>query len=254
MQASVLAFFVAIIWYGNVLLTPELNIQPADRKWVEVLQIVIAIAVVHRRTAFLSGIGIAVLYVTAVRHYGVFHLLDYPIFLGVASYLFIVSLFGRSYTELASNILRVFSGVTFLWASIEKFAYPEWSFPILARYPSISFGLDSELYMVAAGFVEFVAAFLLITGAVAIRVAAAVLLVFFVSAIPVFGLIDAIGHALIIAVLTSFIFSHNKMSIPALFPNKTNREHAVMNVALFYIALFVTSAFFYGGHWLYYGK
>jgi hypothetical protein len=254
MQVGVLAFFTSIFWHGNVLLTPELNIQATDRKWVEVLQFAIAMAVINRRTAFLSGIGIAVLYALATYRYGVFHLLDYPIFLGVAAYIFIISLFGKSYAGLASNILRIFSGITLMWASIEKFAYPEWSFPILQRHPEISFGLDSELYMIAAGFVEFVAAFLLVTGALASRIASAVLLVFFVSAIPVFGLIDAIGHGLIIAVLISFIFSENRISIPALLPKKTHAQHAMLNVSLFYLALILMTAFFYGGHWLYYGK
>jgi hypothetical protein len=254
MQVSVLAFFTSIFWYGNVLLTPELNIEASDRKWVEALQFAIAVTVISRRTAFLSGIGIAILYTLAAHRYGVFHLLDYPIFLGVAAYIFIISLFGASYAGLASNILRIFTGITLMWASIEKFAYPEWSFPILLRHPGISFGLDSELYMVAAGFVEFAAAFLLITGAVASRVAAVVLLAFFVSAIPVFGLIDAIGHGLIIAVLVSLIFSHNWISIPALLPHKTHAQQAMLNVALFYATLLLITAFFYGGHWLCYDK
>jgi hypothetical protein len=253
MQVSVLAFFISILWYGNVLLTPELNIEPSDKRWIEGLQFAIAVAVINRRTAFLSGIGIAILYAVGVYRYGIFHLLDYPIFLGVALYLFIISLFGSAHARLASNILRIFSGVTLMWASIEKFAYPEWSFPILERHPTISFGLDSELYMIAAGFVEFAAAFLLITGALASRIAAAVLLVFFVSAIPVFGLVDAIGHALIISVLASFVFTHNPISIPELLPNKTHAQHALLNIALFYVALLLMTTFFYGGHWLYYG-
>ncbi|OGB22837.1 MAG: hypothetical protein A3I66_13120 [Burkholderiales bacterium RIFCSPLOWO2_02_FULL_57_36] len=254
MQVSIFAFFISIFWYGDILLTPELNIVASDRKWVEVLQIAIAVAVVSRHTAFLSGIGIAVLYAIAAHRYGMFHLLDYPIFLGVAAYIFIISLFGTSYAALARNILRIFTGITLMWAGIEKLAYPEWSFPILQSHPGISFGLDSELYMAAAGFIEFAAAFFLLTGALASRMAAAVLLIFLVSAVPIFGLIDAIGHALFIAVLILLIFSHNQTSIPALLPHKTHAQHAVLNAILFYVALLLMTAFFYGGHRLYYGK
>jgi hypothetical protein len=254
MQVSVLAFFTSVFWYGNVLLTPELEVEATDSQWVAGLQFAIAVAVVSRRTAFLSGLGIMALYGLAIHRYGVFHLLDYPIFLGVALYIFIVSLFGKSYSELATRILRIFSGVTLMWASIEKFAYPEWSFPILLRYPSISFGLDSEFYMLAAGFVEFAAAFLLITGALTSRLAAAVLLLFFVSAIPIFGMIDAIGHALIIAVLISFLFSQNRISLPALLPNRTHTQYALLNLGMFCLALGFMSAFFYVGHWLYYSN
>ena len=254
MQAGIFIFFTSIFWYGNLLLTPELITGAGDRKWVGALQLVIAVAVLSRRVAFLSGIGITVLYVLAAHRYGMFHLLDYPIFLGVAAYIFIVSLFGTSCAGLASNVLRVLTGITLMWAGIEKFAYPEWTFPLLQRYPVISFGLDSEFYMAAAGFIEFAAAFLLITGALASRAAAAVLLILLVSAIPIFGLIDAIGHALFIAVLILLVLSDNRISLSALLPHKTHTQYAILNVALFCIALAVMAALFYGGHQLYYGN
>jgi hypothetical protein len=42
---------------------------------------------ISRRTMPLSALGIVVLFAIAVSQYGVFHLADYPIFLGVAAYL-----------------------------------------------------------------------------------------------------------------------------------------------------------------------
>lgn len=254
MQISVLAFFTAIFCFGNVLLTPELKINASDRGLVEWLQFAIAVAVVSRHTAFLSAIGIAALYGISIYRYGIFHLLDYPIFLGVGAYIFIMSLFGKRYSEQASNILRLLTAITLMWGGVEKFAYPEWSFPLLSHQPNLSLGFSSEFYMLAAGFVEFTASFLLITGVLAGRVAAAILLIFFTTAIPVFGVVDAIGHGVIIAVLISFIFSNNSMSIPVLFPQATYAQRALRNMMLFCAALLLMLMLYYGVHWLSYGN
>ena len=40
-----------------------------------------------RRTMPLSAVGIAVLFAIAIWKYGIFHLADYPVFLGIAAYL-----------------------------------------------------------------------------------------------------------------------------------------------------------------------
>ena len=146
---------------GGMILTPELK---TDAQWIRWLQLGIALLVLIPRTAFLAGIGIIFLYGYAMAMYGIFHLLDYPIFLGVALYLIIDSLYGEGRRELAHSLLRVMTAVTLLWAGIEKFAYPEWSFQLIQGQPGMALGLDPEFFMVAAGFVEFCAAYLLLTG------------------------------------------------------------------------------------------
>ena len=247
MQIGVLVFFGALFVYGNILLTPELSIDSADRSWVQWVQLGIAVVVLHERIAFLSAIGICVLYGDAIYRYGIFHMLDYPIFLGVAAYIFIVSLFGKRHSPLAINILRVLTGITLMWASIEKYAYPEWTFPILAKNPDLGFGINRELYMVTAGFIEFSTSFLLITGALAGRVATAILLVFFISAIPVFGVVDAIGHAVIIMVLMCMMFTPNPLSLPHKYVENSYADNAKFNVRLFYGSLLLMAGLFYGG-------
>src|SRR5262249_55539822 len=82
-------FFVALWTLGGILLTPELKTTSTAIPW---LQLAIAAGMTSRRTMPLSALGIFLLFGLAVRQYGVFHLADYPVFLGVATYLALTGL------------------------------------------------------------------------------------------------------------------------------------------------------------------
>ena len=97
------------------------------------------------------------------------------------------------------------AAITLMWASVEKWAYPEWSFPLLIEHPAMSLGYDPELFMRAAGVVEFTLAFALLWTPLVRRFAAILLAAMFISAIFEFGKIDAIGHTPIIVVLLAII-------------------------------------------------
>lgn len=210
LRIGVSAFFAAVFIYGclgqSMILTPELHTHQA---WVCWVQLVFSVLVLFRRTSFVAGAGIVFLYGLGIADYGLFHMLDYPIFLGVATFLILESVYGGAKRDAAHAVLRICAGVTLLWASIEKFAFPEWSFMLMAQHPGMTLGFNPEFYMVAAGFVEFCAAYLLITGLLAARFAALGLLVLFVIAILPFGQIDAVGHSVIIVVLLMLVLSNN---------------------------------------------
>ena len=248
-RTGVFFFLLAVSYLGNVLLTPELQ---TDWPWVRWLQLLMALLVILPKTAFLTAVGIAILYLGAIYQYGWFHLLDYPIFLGVAAYLFVMSRYGEEKSALALTILRLLTGVTLLWAGMEKFAYPEWSFPLLKERPGVSFGFEPEFFMVAAGFVEFTAAFLLMTVSIAARAASALLLFIFTAAIPEFGVVDLIGHFVIIIVLIVLIFSHNPIA-EKLDTRKGTTAAALLCVMLYFGALAAQGSLFYAAHWLAYG-
>lgn len=247
LRLGVCAFFIAAASYGGFMLTPELK---SDDDWVFVLHLAIAGLALSQRTAFVAGLGIIMLYAYAIAKFGLYHLLDYPIFVGVALYLTIDSLFGEERSVAAQNTLRLCTGITLLWAGIEKFAYPEWSFDLLDDRPDLTFGFSVEFYMVAAGFVEFCCAFLLITGMLAARAAALVLLFFFVSAIYYFGLIDAIGHSAIIIVLVLLILSRNPLASRFYFGGLA--KTAAIHTAVFFGALALYVGMYYGAHQLSY--
>jgi uncharacterized membrane protein YphA (DoxX/SURF4 family) len=252
LRLGVSGFLGAVFLYsglhGGMILTPELK---TDAEWVRWIQLGIAMLVLFPRTAFLAGFGIIFLYGYAMMAYGVFHLLDYPIFLGVAIYLIIDSLYGQGRRELGHTVLRVLTAVTLLWAGIEKFAYPEWSFQLIEQRPDMVLGFDPEFFMVAAGFVEFCAAYLLLTGMLSARAAAIMLLMLFLSAILGFGMIDAIGHSVIIVVLLMLAFSVNPVA-HRFDARRGIAATALRHTWIFFGALMLFMGLYYGGHYLSY--
>ncbi|MEO5784552.1 MAG: hypothetical protein ABIS17_03465 [Casimicrobiaceae bacterium] len=250
LRVGVSVFFAALFTYGCfngwMILTPELH---THTQWICGIQLAIAVFAFWRRTGLLAAAGIVFLYGYAVLHYGVFHMLDYPIFLGVAGHLAIDSLYGRDRRDVAQESVRICAAVTLLWASIEKFAFPEWSFLLLNERPAMTFTINPELYMVAAGFVEFCAAYLLLTGMLAARMAALVLLVFFVGAIIPFGTVDAIGHSVIIVVLSVLVLSNNTVA-PRLAWQRSDAMTATLHTSMFFGILLLFMVLYYGGYYL----
>jgi hypothetical protein len=187
---------------GDSILTPELKATSSTIAW---LQLAIAAGLVSRRTMPLSALGIAALYAIAVAQYGVFHLADYPIFLGFAAYLALRGLQLDLFGMRPIDVVRWSAAITLMWASIEKWAYPEWSFPLFIEHPSLSFGYDPEYYLRAAGVVEFTLALALTWTPLVRRCAAIILTAMFTSAAIQFGRLDVIGHALIVVVLLGIV-------------------------------------------------
>ncbi len=204
MMRAVCAFFFVSIWaVGGILLTPELK---TTSSLVGLLQVAIAAGMLSRRTMPLSAAGIVMLFGLAAGRYGAFHLADYPIFLGIAAYLALVGLRRKEILGIAPlDVVRYATAATLMWASVEKWAYPEWSFPLLVEHPGLAMGFDGEFYLRAAGMVEFALAFALLWTPLVRRVAAAVLAGMFVGACFEFGRLDAIGHAPIVAVLVAIL-------------------------------------------------
>jgi hypothetical protein len=200
---AVCGFFFVTLWsLEGILLTPELKTTSA---WIPWLQLAIAAGLVWRATMPLSGLGIVVLFELAVRDYGVFHLADYPVFLGVAAYLALVGLQRDLFGVRPLDVARYSAAITLMWASIEKWAYPEWSFPLFITHPAVTMGFDGEFFMRAAGVIEFTLAFSLLWTPLVRRASAIVLAAMFVAATLEFGKIDVIGHAPIVVVLLAII-------------------------------------------------
>ena len=142
-----------------MLLTPELTTTSQIVPW---MQLVMAACLLSRRTMPVTALGIVVLFGIAVANYGLFHLMDYPIFLGVAAYLAAVGIGWTPFNIRPIDILRWSTVVTLMWASIEKWAYPEWTYPLFISHPNMAMGYDPAFFMRAAGIVEFTLSFALI--------------------------------------------------------------------------------------------
>jgi hypothetical protein len=204
LRAALGAFFVALFTMGGIILTPELRTR-AD--WPTWLQLGIAASLFSARSCFLGGIGILLLYGYGIALYGAFHLADYPIFLGLAAYLILTSCRSARLRELRMPILYVTFCFSMMWGALEKWAYPQWTYPLLAERPYLAFGFQAEEIMVLAGFVEFALAFYILTGLGLLRLGIGALCFIFVAAVVDFGKIDAIGHLPLIAAMTA-MFLH----------------------------------------------
>jgi hypothetical protein len=158
-----------------------------------------------RKTMPLSALGIFVLFCVGIWDYDPFHLADYPIFLGVAAYLALTGAQTDFFGKRPIDVLRWAAGITLMWASIEKWAYPEWSYPLFITHSNMGLGFSPEFFLRAAGAVEFALAFALIWTPLVRRVGATILAAMFISAIGEFGKIDLIGHSLIIVALFGII-------------------------------------------------
>ena len=201
-RAGTAFFFIAIWALGGILLTPELK---TNSTLIAALQLGIAAGMLSRRTMPLSAVGIFILFAVGVWNYGIFHLADYPVFLGVALYVALMGLQRDFFGVRAIDVVRWSAGITLMWASIEKWAYPEWSFPLLIEHPAMTLGFDADFFMRAAGAIEFALAFALIWTPLVRRIGALMLAGMFISAVFEFGKIDLIGHTLIVVVLLAIV-------------------------------------------------
>lgn len=248
------AFFVALWTMGGVILTPELK---TTSEWIPWFQLGMAACFLWRQTLPLAGLGIYVLFGIGVHDYGVFHLADYPVFLGVGTFLILTG-FGWSFFGIRPlDFLRFTAAVTLMWASVEKWAYPQWTDPLLAQKPEMTMGFSGDLFMDAAGVIEFTLAFGLIWTSMVRRYSAAVLVFIFVSAIFGFGKIDAIGHSGIIVVLVALVADDHVMKVEnlpvawlrrILRPLERTRNLGFATPALYLVALALFLGAYYGGH------
>ena len=249
-RAGAGAFFIALWSLGGILLTPELKTNSTLILW---LQFGIAAGMLSRRTMPLSALGIVVLFATAVYQYGAFHLADYPIFLGVATYLALTGLRRDLFGVRPLDLLRWSAAITLMWASIEKWACPEWSFPLLSERPAMTLGTDREFFMRAAGVIEFTLAFALIWTPLVRRMAAVLLAAMFISAVFEFGKIDAIGHALIIVALLAFIADNRVVEAKSLHPFVAEAQRPLFAPVALCLAIAAFLAAYYASHMVLYG-
>jgi hypothetical protein len=239
-RAGTAAFFLTLWALGGIILTPELKTNsPA----VPLLQLAIAAGMFWRPTMVLSALGIVVLYGVGLADYGLFHMLDYPIFLGLAAYLACSGLKIEPFGVRPLDIARWAAGLTLMWASVEKWAYPQWTFPLLKSDPGLAMGFYIDYYMSAAGVVEFSLALGLLWSPLVRRLSALVLAVMFTAAVVPFGKVDAIGHSMIIVILIGILTDRE----PAV------RRAPITTLAYYPASLAATISLYYGVHALIYG-
>jgi hypothetical protein len=247
-RAAVGAFF-ALLWLaGDTILTPELK---TTSTWIPWLQLAIAVSTLWRRALTFTAAGITALYVIGVRQYGAFHMMDYPIFLGIAAYLAFSAFDHPSVVRLRLPALYFNLAVTMMWGAIEKFGYPYWTFPLLATHRGLTFGIPFDEFMIIAGFVELSLAFFMLTGTALLRLSCLALLALLVSAVPEFGKIDAIGHFLIIVVLAAMIIAgQSGIELPPTLRRDSVVSHSSVLTLAYAATIAVLFAIYYSAQFI----
>ena len=257
MRVAAFLFFLAASTYSfagqGFLLTPELK---SGARWLPFIQVAIALCALHRATVPLIGVGMLGLYATAISRFGAFHLLDYLIVLGAAYYFLASRMVSAGWTMSRYLVLYAATGLTLLWASIEKWGYPGWTFPLLEREPELLCGFAPPTYMMLAGFVEFVLTFMVLSSASMLsRTVTLGLVSVFVLAIAKFGMIDAVGHSLIIAILSVLILrGPTKGRDFLMLEAKSLWTEAYFMTGLYVLAFVVVFIAYYGLHYFAYGN
>jgi hypothetical protein len=231
----------------GAILTPDLF----DRDLlVSIIQLAVVATLTLRRTCPLAGLGLVALYGIGVARYGLFHMVDYVFFLGLAGYLILS--FPYSEQLQRSRLWRVpllagTLGFSLMWTAIEKFLYPGWTEIVLAVHPNIAMGFPAPFVTLTAGFVEFSLAFYLVVGRTLLRPGAFLFMMIFISAIPEFGKLDAFGHLPIIAMFLVLIL-HGPTRLQAkLLPSSTTALRSMSSVAVLYIgSIVIMMAMYYG--------
>lgn len=257
MRISASAFFISLwIWHlkfgTSFYLTPELKTSMVA---VPFLHLALGLCALSSYTAPITGIGIFVLFGYAVHDFGAYHMIDYLIFLGLGYFLLVANIQRGQWRKSGFIVLFASTGLTLIWASVEKFGYPQWTYPLLEKNPDMLMGMQPYPYMVLAGFIEFSVAFILL-GAVSVigRLVALGLQSIFVFAILKFGLADAIGHLMIIATLFVLVVRGPTDAREILvLSGKSVWTEAYFMTGLYVFALVMIFILYYGLHHFAYG-
>lgn len=236
------AISFALLWAdGTIILTPELK---ASSMALSAIQLLIPIYLFNRATVPAAGVGIIVLYGYGVATYGLFHMLDYPVFIGLGIF-FLLSV-SRSVKLLAwrSHILRWTCALSLLWPAMEKFLYPSWIAAIAIVHPELTLGFPVAMVITTAGIVEFGLSFALLWTPLPRRLAALGFIMLLTSATLDFGKVDGIGHMLIVVIL---------LVIASDPEGKPQQSHPALAPLVSSLALVATIFLYAGGHMLYYG-
>jgi hypothetical protein len=243
LRAAIAAFFIAIFSVGGIYLTPDLKTGSAIIPWV---QLFIALCLFFRSTMPVAAVCVVGLWLTALRDYELFHLLDYlALGLGVAGYLWLAAARNPDLHRARFDVLRWGVAIALMWSSLEKFAYPDWFYPLVVEKPYLTFGLPRDAFIPMAGVAEFTLGFGLLSTPLIRRLSALALFVIFNAAVYPFGRIYLIGHGLIMAALVA-------IAVHAWVEDRARAPGVLTIPAGLATALVLFAALYWGSHGLIY--
>ncbi|WP_457617545.1 hypothetical protein [Lutibacter sp.] len=243
-------FFISIWLIGDVILTPEL----LSMDWyIPYIQLIIAVSLLFRQSLFIAGIGILLLYINGIYYYGLFHMVDYTLFIALAIFLILSSFKKVKFDNYRFPILYLGLIFSFLWSAIEKIAYPQWFYPFLEKYSFLTLGFNTDFFISSAAFIEFTLFFLLLITRNGVVLLAFIINLVVISGNIYFGKMDAIGHFPANFILLIMMIK-GPLPIKSYFLNHSCKPYnnAYKNVKIYLMSLFLLCFFYYGLHYLLY--
>jgi hypothetical protein len=179
-------------------LAPEFH---SDSNWILIVLIIALLGLIFKRTLFISGIALLVLYIQATAEYGIFHTLDYLFYGGIIYYLIV---YGSKWRETAIPVLYALTGISLAWVGIEKMTMPILAYDIIEKFQVPTFGFSVENFVLISAFIELGLAWTFIVGILNRFVSILVTLVF-ITTTTVFGYTEVVGHTIVHTLLIMFI-------------------------------------------------
>lgn len=198
-------------WQADAMLVPELEITSG---WIGWYQFALAFLLLFRRTVPLAGIGLMLLYGLGIERFGIFHMLDYLLYLGAGYFLAVSNASSSAIRGSGLPALYLTVGFSLCWVALEKVVYPQWGLYVLQQNPQLALGFDLRFFLLGAAFVEFSLGYLLIIGLLTRPMALLITLVFFTTTL-VFGKLEVVGHTLIHGALIVFLLEGKGRVYPA---------------------------------------
>jgi hypothetical protein len=151
------AFFIALFATGKTILTPELLTRA---NWVGWVQLGIALCLFSRSLYPAAAASILGLWLYALGHYDLFHMLDYvTLGVGLAGYLLLAWPHNRHRRRWRFPMLRWGVVSALMWSSLEKFNYPAWFVTLLKKKTYLAFRMPFATFTTMSGVAEFTLAF-----------------------------------------------------------------------------------------------
>lgn len=189
-------------WQAGTLLAPELPAVSEALGWTQfgVVLLLLLPATVPIAGALLGG-----LFLYAAVRFGVFHLLDYAFYLGIAFALITSRARREKVRALGLPALYLTVGFSLFWVALEKLVYPQWALYVLSHHPNLTLGVPLEFFLLGAAFVELSLGHLLILGLLGRMLALTITIVFLITSAVLGGKVEVMGHTPVHAALIVFI-------------------------------------------------
>ncbi len=188
-------------WQNDVIVAPELHLPWSWLGWFE---FGCAFLLLFRATTPIAGVGVLTLAVIAIGEFGIFHILDYALLIGVGWYLIVRSQRNEKLAATGLPALYGTLGFSLCWVALEKMVYPQWTLFLLDQHPTLALGLPHEFFLIGAAFVEICLGYLIIICLMERTLALTILTVFFLTTLT-FGKVEVVGHTIVHAILIVFL-------------------------------------------------